>query len=119
AYRFSQKPPEKGKVFLLFQPAEETGSGAKQILNDNNFKALNPDFVFALHNVPGYPKNQIICKSNTFTPAVVSLIYQFNAKSSHAAMPEKGHNPSYAMSDFIGFSQHQNTQKPGELVLVT
>ena len=30
--------PEKGNVILLFQPAEENGSGAEKVANDDNFK---------------------------------------------------------------------------------
>src|SRR5690606_35881140 len=47
--------PKKGRVVLLFQPAEENGAGAVQVLKDKKFKKITPDYVFALHNLPGYP----------------------------------------------------------------
>src|SRR5690606_13990317 len=43
-----------GEVSLLFQPAEETGQGAQLVLQSNQFKNLNFNYVFALHNLPGY-----------------------------------------------------------------
>jgi metal-dependent amidase/aminoacylase/carboxypeptidase family protein len=62
AIELDRHRPETGKVILLFQPAEEDGSGAQKVLSDTKFAAFNPDYVFALHNLPGYPKNQIIVK---------------------------------------------------------
>lgn len=45
---------KKGKVYLLWQPAEETGVGAESMLRDEVYVAnIKPDFVFAFHNIPG------------------------------------------------------------------
>ena len=44
-----------GRVVLLFQPAEETGTGAQGVLTDDRFSELNPDYLFALHNIPRQP----------------------------------------------------------------
>ncbi|GGH41228.1 hypothetical protein IA57_02845 [Mangrovimonas yunxiaonensis] len=94
-------PIATGKVMLLFQSAEETGEGAKTVLNNTLFEPLKPDFIFALHNVPGYKKGTIICKSGTFTPEVVSLAITLHGKTAHAAEPEKGINPDEAIQQLI------------------
>ena len=96
-----ENPLEKGIVMLLFQPAEEDGNGAKRVLNDSNFNAIIPDFAFALHNLPGFKKHQIIVKENTFTCAVNSMIIKLNGKTSHAGEPENGINPSLAIAEII------------------
>ena len=96
-----ENPLEKGTVMLLFQPAEEDGNGAKRVLNDSNFDAIKPDFAFALHNLPGFKKHQIIVKENTFTCAVNSMIIHLNGKTSHAGEPENGINPSLAIAEII------------------
>lgn len=88
-----------GTVYLLFQPAEEDGEGAKKILNDPIFKTIKPDFVFALHNLPGFPLGQIVVKENTFSCAVNSMIITLSGKTSHAAEPENGINPALAISE--------------------
>src|ERR687891_222734 len=44
--------PRCGRAVLLFQPAEEDGSGAASVLADEKFQQLQPDFVFSLHNLP-------------------------------------------------------------------
>lgn len=41
-----------GSIMLVFQPAEETASGANAMLRDNVFKALTPDAMFAVHTAP-------------------------------------------------------------------
>src|SRR5690606_36905544 len=68
----SKYPPKKGKAFLLFQPAEEIGKGAADVLNDEKFKEIKPDWVFGLHNLPGFPLHQVVVKNDSFTASVVS-----------------------------------------------
>lgn len=105
----SENPIKSGKVYLLFQPAEENGEGAKAVMEDARFKQLKIDEVYALHNLPGYPLGQIVAKENTFTAAVNSIILQLKGKTSHAAEPEKGHNPSLAVAEILaGIEGYQN-----------
>ena len=98
-----ENPLEKGTVMLLFQPSEEDGNGAKSVLNDSKFDAINPDFAFALHNLPGYKKHQIVLKEGTFTCAVNSMIIQLEGKTAHAGEPENGINPALAIAEIITF----------------
>lgn len=105
----SENPLKRGKVYLLFQPAEENGEGAKAVIQDPRFKDLMMDEVYALHNLPGYPLGQIVVKENTFTAAVNSIVIQLKGKTSHAAEPEKGFNPSLAVSEILaGIEGFQN-----------
>jgi len=94
-------PPEKGSVVLLFQPAEETGDGAKQILKDPTFSKIKPDYVFALHNLPGFPLNQIVVGNHCFASASKGMIVKLFGKTSHAAYPEKGISPALAMVETL------------------
>ncbi len=97
----SRHRPRKGRVVLLFQPSEEDGSGAERVLNDPQFSAIEPDYVFALHNLPGYPRNEIICRTGNFTAAATSLIVRMHGKTSHAGEPEKGLNPAWATGEML------------------
>lgn len=101
AIALHHKRPETGAVILLFQPAEEDGSGAQKVINDDKFGLLQPDYVFALHNLPGYPKNQIVVKNNTFSCAVGSIIIKLKGIIAHAGEPEKGINPALAIASII------------------
>ncbi|MBN1387067.1 MAG: amidohydrolase [Bacteroidales bacterium] len=94
--------PLKGEIILLFQPSEETGEGAARVLADKKFReSANPDYVFALHNLPGYPEKSIIINNNIFSSASVGLTVQLHGKSSHAAEPAKGNSPVKALSQII------------------
>ncbi len=97
----SENPPEKGKVVLLFQPAEENGEGAKAILKDPIFSEITPDYLFALHNIPGYEKGTILCKPGSFTASVSSIAIKWKGYTSHAAEPEHGRNPDLAIAELI------------------
>ncbi len=97
----SKTPLSSGKITLLFQPAEETGAGARAMLADKRLKDFKFDYAFALHNLPGFPLHEIVVKENSFTPAVTSLIIELEGAPAHAAEPEKGTNPSLAIAAIL------------------
>ncbi|MBF8962405.1 amidohydrolase [Pontibacter sp. FD36] len=96
-----QHPLDKGRVVLLFQPAEENGAGAWAVLHTPAFQEIAPDYVFALHNIPGKPMGQVILRAEIFAAASVGLKVQLHGKESHAAEPENGLNPGEGMSELI------------------
>jgi len=108
AKKLSSDRPQKGRIILLFQPAEENGMGAVAMYNDDKFKPYHPDLAFALHNLPGYPKNSIVVKNDTFTCAVNSIIIKLKGKTSHAAEPEHGFNPGLAIATIIQSFEGKN-----------
>ncbi|MDN5204661.1 amidohydrolase [Fulvivirgaceae bacterium BMA10] len=91
----------KGRVVLLFQPAEETGEGAVEVLKDDRFNTIKPDYVFALHNMPGYPLGTVILRKNHFAAASKGLTINLQGRTSHASEPEFGLNPALAISEII------------------
>lgn len=101
AEHMTKNRPLCGKVILLFQPAEETGTGALNVINDKRFSALNPDYVFAIHNLPGYPANQVIVREGTIAAASTGMIFKLTGHTSHAAEPEKGKSPTGAIAKLI------------------
>lgn len=101
AEQISKNRPVAGKVVLLFQPAEETGEGAIAVMNDQNFKQIEPDFCFALHNIPGFKKGSVILKKGTFSAASQGLVVKLIGKTSHAAEPAKGKSPALALAKII------------------
>ncbi len=101
AMRYGKKRPKKGNVILLFQPAEETGEGALAVINDPLFKEIKIDMAFALHNLPGYAKHQIILKKGCFASASLGLKLIFDGATSHASQPEKGNNPQRVITTLL------------------
>jgi amidohydrolase len=117
----SEQKPKTGKIFLLFQPAEENGEGAKAIFSDLQFEDFKPDYIFAFHNLPGYPLNQIVVKNNSFTTAVKSIIIKINGKTAHAAEPENGLNPALTIAEILQESAKlsNNDQDSDDFTLIT
>lgn len=101
ALYFGKNRPEKGNVILLFQPAEETGEGAEAVINDPQFRELKIDVAFALHNLPGYAKHQVILKKDCFASASQGLKLIFDGKTSHASQPDKGNNPQQLITTLL------------------
>ena len=104
---FQQNPIEHGRLGILFQPAEENGKGAERVLKDSHF-GFEADMAFALHNLPGIKKHKILCRPGVFTPAVKSVIFSLNGKTSHAAEPEHGIGPGMAMAEIFKFAASLN-----------
>ena len=96
---------EKGKtgqdrdVYFIFQPAEETGQGAKLCRPLIEEKKISE--IYGLHNIPGYPKNHILIKEGTFACASTGLEIHMTGTPSHAAYPEAGKNPGFALAKLL------------------
>ncbi len=82
-----------GTVYLIFQPAEEVGAGAKRMMDDGLFSQCPMDAVFGMHNWPGLAvgtfgvtAGPMMASSNEFEVIV-------KGKGAHAAQPHKGIDP--------------------------
>lgn len=117
----SENKLKKGKVYLLYQPAEETGEGAAKMLADEKMKSITPDYVFALHNLPGFERGAIVLKKNVFASASAGVIINLDGKTSHAAEPEKGINPAYTVGSILKFTENYkgSIDKKQKLKLIT
>ncbi len=93
--------PTAGKIVLLFQPEEETGQGAAKVIADEQFVEIEPDFVFALHNLPGFEPGNIIIREGPFAAASKGMIVKLKGRSSHAAQPQLGHSPATMFSELV------------------
>ncbi|MFD2207761.1 amidohydrolase [Kiloniella antarctica] len=93
--------PTKGRVVLLFQPAEETGAGAKAVIEAPAFTDIKPDYAFSLHNLPGQPLHEVGLKSGPFNCASQGLWITLEGKTSHASHPENGKSPATAMCELV------------------
>lgn len=91
----------KGRIVLLFQPAEENGSGAFSIINDPRFSAIEPDVALALHNIPGYTAGTLLLKEGVFALASKGIRFMFQGITAHASDPSKGISPIPAVLNFI------------------
>lgn len=106
--------PATGRVILLFQPSEETGAGAKAVIEDQRWAEIRPDFAFAYHNVPGRPLEEIGIRSGPSNCASRGMKICFEGKSSHAAVPEDGLSPGPAISALMASLPQLSNGKIGD-----
>lgn len=97
----ARHPPARGRIVLLFQPAEEDGSGAAAILADPRFAEIRPDWAFALHNMPGVPLGHAVIAPGPANCASEGLRIVFHGRTAHASMPETGISPAPALAALI------------------
>ncbi len=98
----AERRPKCGRVILLFQPAEETGTGAAAVIGDPRFTGIaKPDYVYAFHNVPKFPLGRVLVREGVFAQASVGFIVAFTGRTSHSSYPEHGLSPASAVTRLI------------------
>ena len=104
----SATDPEIVSVFLLFQPAEETGEGAAKVAVELNRMGLKFDLSFALHNRPGHNTGDIIITEGTYAYASTGIEINLLGHTAHAAEPELAISPINAIARIIIYSNDTN-----------
>ena len=92
-----RRRPARGRVVILFQPAEEDGSGARAVAADPRFATLRPNWAFALHNKPGQPLGAVAVRPGPTTCASRGLRVALAGRTAHASEPERGLSPMGAI----------------------
>jgi amidohydrolase len=82
-----------GTVYLIFQPAEEGGAGARRMIEDGLFDRFPADAVFALHNWPGFPFGQFVALPGPVMASTNEFDIRVHGLGGHAAMPHLAHDP--------------------------
>lgn len=97
----ARQRPARGRVVLLFQPAEETGKGAAAVLEDADFAAFWPDMSLALHNMPGLPLGHVSLVEGPANCASRGMKIRLLGKTAHASLPETGISPASAVARLL------------------
>lgn len=97
----SRRPVARGRVVLMFQPAEEDGSGAKAVVADPAYAAIQADWAFAIHIEPGRPFGYVSTCPGLVNCASLGLKIKLSGKTAHAADPEDGLSPAQAVAQLI------------------
>ena len=104
-------------VYLIFQPGEETGSGAifcRDLLREKGISGI-----YAFHNLSGYPEGTMVYHPGVTQPASEGLRIRLTGKTSHAAEPEKGISPVHALVSIMLYAEKLAKDEQEDLLLCT
>ncbi|MCY1516457.1 Hippurate hydrolase [compost metagenome] len=110
-----------GTVYLIFQPAEERGGGAREMMRDGLFEKFPMEAVFGMHNMPGIP---VGCFASSPGPVLASnseFHVTIRGKGGHAAMPHLAIDPIPVAGQMIEAFQTiiSRNKKPVETAVIS
>lgn len=96
ACQLSKSPDFNGIVHFIFQPAEESGSGAKSMMNDGLFEKFPCEAIFGLHNWPDIEVGTFAVRTGAMMASCNEFKITVNGKGAHAALPHQSVDPIFA-----------------------
>ena len=90
-----------GTVVCIFQPAEEGGGGAREMIADGLFDQFPVEAVFGMHNWPGLPAGHFAVKAGPVMASSNEFHITLTGKGAHAAMPNLGIDPVLAACQMV------------------
>ncbi|KAG2702141.1 hypothetical protein I3760_06G076500 [Carya illinoinensis] len=89
----------QGTVILIFQPAEERGEGAKDMIEEGVLEDV--EAIFGLHIVPWYPIGVAASRPGEFLAGCGSFKAKITGKGGHAAGPQHTIDPILAAATSV------------------
>ncbi len=95
------RPTLHGNILLIFQPAEETSTGARAILESGVFDRIKPDAFFSLHIMPGLPTGKLGIREGAIMAAQKGFQITVSGKGGHGSSPHNTCDPLIAAAKIV------------------
>jgi hippurate hydrolase len=93
AQHLSKNKNFNGTVYFIFQPAEEGGGGAREMIQDGLFEKFPMQAVYGMHNWPGLEVGKFALSAGPVMASSNEFKITIHGKGSHAALPHNGIDP--------------------------
>lgn len=118
ARRISQKKSLSRNVLIVFQPAEETTGGAKDLCDSRVFTIYNVEAIFGLHLWPGVTAGEIYSRRNEMMSRSCEVKVTITGKSAHIAKAHEGVDAMAAGVEFYSRVRALEQALPKEIFRV-
>jgi hippurate hydrolase len=121
ARHFAQQRDFDGTVYLIFQPAEESGGGAREMIKDGLFERFPMQAVCGMHNRPGLPAGAFAVSAGPVMGSSNEFKITIRGKGSHGAMPHLGIDPVPIACQMVQGFQNiiSRNKRPGEAGVIS
>jgi hippurate hydrolase len=110
----------RGRVALIFQPAEEDGGGGQVMVEEGVMDRFGIAQVYAIHNAPNLPLGKFITTPGPLMAAVDTATVRVTGRGGHGATPHETVDPIpplLAMAQGMGSIVARNISAQDELVI--
>ena len=94
-------PGWSGKIYLVFQPAEEGFGGAEAMLADGLLRKFPMQRIFGYHNWPGLGAGTVMLHEGPVMAGAANFSITLNGRAGHAAMPHECADPVQGLAHLI------------------
>ena len=107
--------PAEHNFLLIFQPAEETTGGARDICESGVLEDHRVEAIFGMHLWPGLERGRVASRANEMMSRSCEVTVEITGRSSHIARADEGRDALMAGVDFLCRAREIERSYPPEV----